>query len=205
MATGPLRDVFAWIAITLGGHKKRLDRATRDFLVPTIQKRLQEKSVGQDITAKYRDCLQYIIDAPPSRLGDDDPIQHSYQLLHLTFASTSAPGLLVCHALIQLLMFPEYLQPLRNESRVAVAEHNGWTDKAMSAMVLMDSFLRETMRMYPAGSREFLYLSIPSQPSRGLSVLILSVLSFQSPAHEPSWRTTSNFTTAFNSRKETEF
>lgn len=155
MATGPLRDLFAWLAITLGGHKARLDRATRDFVVPSIEKRLRERSAGIDIAAKYRDCLQYIVDAPPSRPGDDHTVQQSYQLLHLTFASTSAPGLLVCHALTQLLMYPEYLQPLREESQTAITEHNGWTDKAMSSMILMDSFLRETMRMYPAGSRAF--------------------------------------------------
>lgn len=155
MATGPLRDLFAWLAVTLGGHKRLLDRGTREFLLPVIQTRLAEKRAGVDVTIKYRDCLQYILDAPSALPGDDDPVHQAYQLLHLTFASSSAPGLLVCNALIQLLMFPEYLQPLRDELEVALEQHDGWTDKALSAMVLMDSFLRETMRMYPAGSREF--------------------------------------------------
>jgi aspirochlorine biosynthesis cytochrome P450 monooxygenase len=154
MATGPLRDFFTWVAVTVGGHKRLLDRTTQEFLLPVIKRRRDEKAAGVDVATKYRDCLQYILDAPPSLPGEDDPVHQAYQLLHLTFASSSAPGLLVCNALIQVLMFPEYLQPLKDELDAALLEHGGWSDKALSSMVLMDSFLRETMRMYPGGSRK---------------------------------------------------
>ena len=154
MATGPLRDFFAWLAVTGGGHRRLLDQAARDFLVPVIQDRLKQRSAGVDTTTKYRDCLQYILDTPLSQPGDDDPMHQAYQLLHLTFASSSAPGLLVYNAFIQLLMYPEYLKPLSDELEGSLREHAGWTDKSLSSMVLMDSFLRETMRIYPAGSRE---------------------------------------------------
>jgi cytochrome P450 len=56
----------------------------------------------------------------------------------------------------QVLMTPEYLEPMREEIRNAVDTH-GWTDKALINMPLVDSFLRETNRLYPNGAGTALF------------------------------------------------
>jgi len=123
------------------------------MLLPVIKGRIRERDNGVEISGKYHDILQWIIDTPSSIPQDDSPTHQAHHLMHLTFAASSASGVLVTQGLFQLLMFPEYADPLREEIEQALYEHGGWTDKALTSMVMMDSFLRETMRMYPAGSR----------------------------------------------------
>lgn len=151
MALGPLRRFFAWL--TIGGHAKDLNHAT-SMLVPIIQARAIDRDNGIDISEEHPDMLQWIMDTPASIPGDDEATHQAHHLLHLTFAASSASGVLVTQAMFQILMLPEYTKPLRAELETVLREHGGWTDKALTSMVLMDSFLRETMRMYPAGSRE---------------------------------------------------
>ncbi|KAI1120157.1 putative cytochrome P450 monooxygenase [Nemania abortiva] len=149
VSLGPLRKLFA--LLTIRGHTRDLDQATL-MLLPVIQGRLIERSNGTDISEKYTDMLQWIMDTPSSIPEDDDPVHQAHHLLHLTFAASSASGILVTQGLFQCLMFPEYVKPLREEVERALQENAGWTDKALSSMPLLDSFLRESMRMYPAGS-----------------------------------------------------
>ena len=149
IALGPLRRFFAWL--TIGGHLRDLNHATK-MLLPVIQNRTMERDNGIEISAKYHDMLQWILDTPGSIPDDDSPIHQAHHLMHLTFAASSASGVLVTQGLFQLLMLPEYADPLREEIEQTLREHGGWTDKALTSMVLMDSLLRETMRMYPAGS-----------------------------------------------------
>jgi hypothetical protein len=148
---GPLRKFFAWL--TIGRHVQDLHHATR-MLLPVIHQRLSEQTDGIDVSAKYRDMLQWILDTPASVPGDDTPTHQAYHLMHLTFAASSASGVLVTQGLFQLLMFPKYLEPLRAEVEESLSQQKGWTDTTLNSMNLMDSFLRETMRMYPAGSRK---------------------------------------------------
>ena len=51
-------------------------------------------------------------------------------------------------ALFDLAGRPEYMEPLRAEVQQVVAEHDGaaLTPRAMSKLVLMDSFLKESQR-----------------------------------------------------------
>lgn len=149
VALGPLRRLFAWA--TIGGHLRDLRRST-DMLLPVIARRLVERGNGVDISSKNKDMLQWIMDAPAAVSEDDDPQHQAWHLMHLTFAASSASGVLVAQSLFQLLMMPEYTGPIREEIGRALEDHGGWTDKALSSMVVLDSFLRETMRMYPAGS-----------------------------------------------------
>ncbi|KAI0107217.1 putative cytochrome P450 monooxygenase [Nemania sp. FL0031] len=149
VSLGPLSRLFA--RLTIRGHTRDLDHATR-MLLPVIQDRLIERLNGIDISEKYTDMLQWIMDTPSSIPGDDDPVHQAHHLMHLTFAASSASGVLVTQGLFQLLMFPEYIRPLKEEVERALQENSEWSDKALSSMSLLDSFLRETMRMYPAGS-----------------------------------------------------
>ena len=52
----------------------------------------------------------------------------------------------------RLLANPEYMEPLRHEVEVAVAEE-GWTKAGLDKMYKIDSFLRETQRLDGLGDR----------------------------------------------------
>ncbi|KAK7909135.1 cytochrome P450 [Apiospora marii] len=149
VALGPLRRLFAWL--TIGGHRRNLDHAT-GMLLPVIQNRMIDRDNGADIAAEHEDMLQWILDTPGSIPGDETPRRQAHHLLQQTFAASSATGVLVTHALYQLLMLPGYVEPLRQEIERVLLEQGGWTDGALNNMSLLDSFFRETMRMYPAGS-----------------------------------------------------
>ena len=148
MALGPFRRFFAWL--TIRGHTRDLHQAT-SMLLPLIQQRRIETAEGVDMS-KYKDMVQWTLDTPPSMDGDDHPLHQAHHVLHLTFAASSASGVLTTQGMFQLLMHPEWVEPLREEVERQVKSHGGWTDKALSDMKILDSFLRETMRMYPAGS-----------------------------------------------------
>lgn len=50
-------------------------------------------------------------------------------------------------ALISLITYPEYVEPLRNEIESVVSEH-GWTKASMGRLHKMDSFLMEATRIH---------------------------------------------------------
>lgn len=46
---------------------------------------------------------------------------------------------------------PEFIPELREEIETTLAKHNGlFTSQALQAMTKLDSFLKETLRVYPA-------------------------------------------------------
>lgn len=49
------------------------------------------------------------------------------------------------HALLNLATYPQYCTPLREEASVVINE-DGWTKTAMTKLVKMDSFLKESQR-----------------------------------------------------------
>jgi cytochrome P450 len=57
------------------------------------------------------------------------------------------------HAFYNLASHPECVEQLREEVEAVVAQE-GWTKLAMTRLVKMDSFYKETMRVYGLGCGE---------------------------------------------------
>lgn len=54
--------------------------------------------------------------------------------------------------LYTLAASPEYIQPLRNEIKEAMADNDGIiTSRALQAMKKLDSFMKETLRFHALG------------------------------------------------------
>lgn len=51
------------------------------------------------------------------------------------------------NALYTLAANPQYMVPLREEVETVIRKH-GWSKAAMTDMLKLDSFLKETMRVY---------------------------------------------------------
>jgi hypothetical protein len=71
----------------------------------------------------------------------------------------------IVHALYDLCAMPEFIEPLREEIRVALLEEGGWTLAMIQRLKKLDSFLKESQRINHPGLCEWkmaLHLSAPS-------------------------------------------
>jgi cytochrome P450 len=58
----------------------------------------------------------------------------------------------VYFSLYTLATSPEYIQPLREEIKAAMADNDGIiTSRALQAMMKLDSFMKETLRFHGLG------------------------------------------------------
>ena len=58
-------------------------------------------------------------------------------------------------ALYHLASYPQYIEPLRDEIAKVVGE-SGWNKKSIDRLDKLDSFIRETQRVAPLASSEFI-------------------------------------------------
>ncbi|KAI0392801.1 cytochrome P450 [Xylariaceae sp. FL0594] len=148
---GPLRE---WLAYPLSAwHRRKLARCA-DMLMPVLEKRIAEwhnRDTNERPTpSSSLDSIEWFL-----MLSDEavDKNRLAAELMHNLWAGTSAPGGLVTEIIFQLLQQPQYKSPLLSESVEALRRSNGrWTEKALSRLVLVDSFIRETNRLHPTGS-----------------------------------------------------
>lgn len=68
-------------------------------------------------------------------------------LLSSNFVAIHTSSISVTHALYNLAAYPEYQQPIRDEI-VEVLKAEGWTKQAFGKMWKLDSFMRESQRMF---------------------------------------------------------
>lgn len=141
IALGPFRDLVAWL--TAIKHRKHLSRCI-EYLKPQIEK---VRSKPTD----YNNAVKWMLELAEGDEAEKNPDRMAKQLMHLMFAGSSAPGGLVVQMIYQILMSPEYLEPLREEISRTLEETGGFTASFVSRTPLMESFVRETMRLYPTG------------------------------------------------------
>ncbi|KAI4597683.1 hypothetical protein KJ359_003958 [Pestalotiopsis sp. 9143b] len=143
---GPLRHLFTKLLALI--HSRKLEATVR-IVQPIVETRLEEMAKGAP--SDHVDAIQWAIE-----LAGDDPVERDPRRITLNtlqniWAGSAGPAVSVTQMLYQVLMMPEYLEPLAREAH-AVIEEFGWTDKAMNHMPLLDSFIRECNRMYPLGA-----------------------------------------------------
>jgi len=97
------------------------------------------------------DVLQFAVNQPFLSPIENSAERHSIQAIQLAFASTGTVINLVYRLMYQVLLYPGYVQPLRTEISSALEKEGGFGDiKMLNWLHLLDSFIRETMRHYPA-------------------------------------------------------
>ncbi|KAI1322269.1 cytochrome P450 monooxygenase [Xylariaceae sp. FL0255] len=143
---GPFRGLFTRVLACF--HKRRL-QATVDIVQPIVEWRLRELETNPE--ASHPDAIQWAIELAGDDPAERNPRRITLNTLQNIWAASAGPAVSVTQMIYQVLMMPEYLEPLTREARQAVQEY-GWSDKAMNQMVLLDSFIRECNRMYPLGS-----------------------------------------------------
>ncbi|KAK4247459.1 cytochrome P450 [Corynascus novoguineensis] len=124
---------------------ERLAQADR-FLRPVVASRRQLPD-----SERPDDMLQWIMS------GQEKFRQYSTEelarlQLGISFAAIHTTSVTATNVFYNLAAYPHYLPELRDEVRTVLAEHDGvFTSAALQAMKKVDSFVKETMRLYPAG------------------------------------------------------
>ncbi|KAH6657514.1 cytochrome P450 [Truncatella angustata] len=147
-----LRPFFAARLPEIKKLEKRKQEAY-EFLGPMIDARRQAwnqaKNDGPD------DMLQWLLTNQPKF-----PDEHSQNLvevqLGLSFAAIHTTVLVATNVFYSAAALPELMPELREEIEEALAQNDGiFTSKALQAMTKLDSFLKETLRVYPATMASF--------------------------------------------------
>ena len=143
---GPFRSVASYI----GSFKHRQNmQKVMDLLIPVIEKRLADIEQNPD-DPRPNDAVQWTIELASPEKSERTPRRLAQQVLQNLWAGSGAPGGMLTQMIYQVLMHPELLETMRDEVREAVEEH-GWTDKMLNSIPHVDSFLRETNRLFPNG------------------------------------------------------
>ena len=144
---GPLRRLGSWVGSL--NHRRNLHKAVQTVL-PEVSRWMAEEA-HDDKKGSRLDAMSWTMELARYAPGEYESYRIALQLLHNLWAGSAAPGGLVTQVVFQILMKPEYLEPLRSESAEVVSRY-GWSDQALNNMPLLDSFIREINRLYPTGS-----------------------------------------------------
>ncbi|KAH6666347.1 cytochrome P450 [Halenospora varia] len=175
---GPLRGLLAWPISSL--HRWKL-RCCMHVLLPVVRKRVEESRSGAE--SKRLDAIQWTLDLFPETAENTDYDRFMKELLHNLWAGSSAPGGMMTEIIFQLLLHPEDLKALQKEASEAFRQY-GWSEKMLINLHLLDSFIRETNRLFPTGSITCVrtVLGRPFQFSDGLTLPVGSQFGFPAKA-----------------------
>ncbi|KAK1235317.1 hypothetical protein PQX77_001475 [Marasmius sp. AFHP31] len=103
----------------------------------------------------------------------------------MNFSSIHSTSQLFTHALINLAIHPEYIEPLRREIEACI-EKDGWSKAAMEKMRMLDSFLKESQRVSSSAAvnvrrlalRDFVFSNGTVIPAGTMMAISISGLHF---------------------------
>ncbi|KAH7090346.1 ent-kaurene oxidase [Paraphoma chrysanthemicola] len=128
-------------------------RAAR-FLQPIVRERMEAQKNDPN-WQKPDDMLQWLMDRS-SEDGTSTVESLAKLQLGLIFAAIHTTTMSATNMLYTLAVTPEYIQPLREEIRAAMAEADGIiTSRALQQMEKLDSYMKEVMRLWPPGITSF--------------------------------------------------
>ncbi|KAF8526939.1 cytochrome P450 [Hysterangium stoloniferum] len=113
-------------------------------LAPIIEERQRKIDAhGKDYPDKPNDLLSWLMD---EAVGPERTARNlTLRMLITNFSAIHTTSVAFSNALFQLAARPEYIHPLREEIERVVSEE-GWCKEALSRMVKLDSFLKESQR-----------------------------------------------------------
>jgi hypothetical protein len=119
--------------------------------------KIANRLVGDDVLARQRkgkegsdeelDFTHFMMEA--GNEYETQPHKLAQRQLVLNLGAIHSTSTTAVQALFDMISRPEYIEPLREEIRTQLKKHGGWTKSAVSSMVKMDSFLRESQRLHP--------------------------------------------------------
>jgi cytochrome P450 len=127
--------------------RKREKRAA-EYLRPIVEERMTAKSKDPS-WQEPDDMLQWMINRSNGTKSIDEIA--TFQL-GLIFAAIHTTTMTATNILYTLAVTPEYIEPIREEIRNAMADNDGIiTSRALQQMEKLDSYMKEVTRFYPPG------------------------------------------------------
>ncbi|KAJ7580060.1 cytochrome P450 [Mycena floridula] len=141
--------IFRPIAARALGKVESLINQGIRLLGPTIAHRLEmEKEYGVDWPDKPSDGISWLLDFQ----GQDRSVRNILiRLLGIDVAAIHTTSMALTWALYELAAHPEVAEPLRQEIQ-AITESEGWSKVAMVQMRKLDSFVKESSRIYSSSA-----------------------------------------------------
>ncbi|KAF2798515.1 cytochrome P450 monooxygenase-like protein [Melanomma pulvis-pyrius CBS 109.77] len=154
-----IKDMRPWIRPFLAPRLpevrllRRRERQATEFLRPVVQAR-RDAEKNPDYQ-KPDDMLQWLLNRSVDYKIDSTAQLAKFQL-GITFAAIHTTSLTATNVLYSLAASPEYIPPLREEIRAAMAANDGIiTSRALQSMEKLDSFMKETIRFNGLGFTSF--------------------------------------------------
>jgi hypothetical protein len=150
---GRIRDTVAWPLCKY--HQVFHQNKVLNMIKPVVAQRMVDHAngkIGNGQLDAVTCTLNMISKHPFDPSSAYTPLHTlSHETLQLVWAAGQSPAMSMATVVFKLLECPEYVQPLRKEAHAAISKH-GWNDPIFNELPMMDSFIRETHRMYPAFS-----------------------------------------------------
>ncbi|KAB8205322.1 cytochrome P450 [Aspergillus parasiticus] len=144
-----LRRLVAPFLPSVQRLEAQLRWVAEQLILPMIQHR-RGRELNDPSYKKQEDFLQWMMDLADNDL-DRDPMNLAYGLMiTMALAVVQTSTMLITHAMYDLMVHPEYLEPLREEIHETLRD--GWIRASLSdfgAQRRLDSFLRESQRLNP--------------------------------------------------------
>ncbi|KAH9950883.1 cytochrome P450 [Amylocystis lapponica] len=124
-------------------NERDIQRAA-DYLVPLLEERQKNiDAFGHDYPDKPADALMWLME--DAKMPSKSPREIVLRILILNLAAVHTSSITLTHAMFDLAVHPQYIEPLREEIESAI-DQEGWTKAGINKMVKLDSFLKETQR-----------------------------------------------------------
>jgi cytochrome P450 len=149
-----MRPLVAKVLPSVKKLRTQLRFVQKELFIPMILAR-RNAEMHDSAYEKPDDFLQWMMDLAEDDF-DKDPANISQMLLIvMALAVVHTSSMLMTHAIYDLLIRPEYIEPLREEVRETLKD--GWdkvTQASFASQRRLDSFMRESQRFNPTGERE---------------------------------------------------
>lgn len=124
------------------------ERRAAEVLEPIVRSRMEAQKNDPN-WQQPDDMMQWMMNRSQ---GANSVAELAKMQLGLIFAAIHTTTMTTTNILYTLAVTPEYIQPLREEVRNAMADNNGIiTSRALQQMEKLDSYMKEVMRFYPPG------------------------------------------------------
>ncbi|CAJ2504433.1 Uu.00g118270.m01.CDS01 [Anthostomella pinea] len=149
---GAIRDLLAWPLYKYHQHFRQ--QRLIEMIKPVIAKRMEYHQSGNNANNRGDldtiQCTLNLLDSFPLDVNAKDSPLHTlaHETLQLIWAAGQSPAISTTAVLFKMLEEPSYIAPLREEARAAVEKY-GWEDPILNELPKLDSFIRETHRLYP--------------------------------------------------------
>jgi hypothetical protein len=155
MAVAPVKDIYPLLRPFVAPRLPEVRRIQQHringarLLEPILVERLENLKVPG--FKPPTDMIQFIIQSSGGKAGDI--LFQCHMQMTISMAAIHTTAMNMTQVMYNLALYPEYQEPLRKELEEVLAAYNGiLTNAGMAKLKMMDSFLRESQRMYPSGA-----------------------------------------------------